>query len=73
MAKALVMAGREAGFDMDSKDGLEVWMRTMQSKPSPSSARLPPFGVAARPVDRAPVRAKRDQRKAARNARKTNR
>src|SRR5262249_42622764 len=27
MAKSLVMAGREAGFDMDSKEGIEAWMR----------------------------------------------
>jgi hypothetical protein len=73
MAKSLFMAGRDSGFDMESKDGIEAWMRTMQSKPLPSSVQLPPLVAAARPVDPAAARAKKNQRKAARKARKRNR
>jgi hypothetical protein len=39
MAKSLFMGGREAGFDMDSKEGIEAWMRVMQSRPLPASVR----------------------------------
>jgi hypothetical protein len=37
MAKSLFMGGREAGFDMGSKEGIEAWMRAMQSGPLPPS------------------------------------
>lgn len=73
MAKSLFMAGREAGFDMDSKEGIEAWMRVMQSRPLPASVRLPPLGHEPRPVDRTTARAKKNARKAARKARKKNR
>jgi hypothetical protein len=73
MAKSLFMAGREAGFDTDSKAGVEAWMRAMQSQPLPASVRLPSVGPARRPIDKAGVRAKKNQRKAARKARKRNR
>lgn len=72
MAKSLVMAGHDAGFDMNSKEGLEAWMRTVESKPLPPSVRLPPFGATTRSVDHA-ARAKKNQRKAARKARQRNR
>jgi hypothetical protein len=73
MAKSLFMAGREAGFDMESKEGIEAWMRAMQGKPLPSSVQLPPFSAGARPVDPAAARAKKNQRKAARKARERKR
>ena len=73
MAKSLFAAGREAGFDMESKEGIEAWMRAVQSKPLPASVGFPPFGAAARPIDPAATRAKKNQRNAARNARKRNR
>jgi len=73
MAKSLMMAGRDAGFDMESKDGIEAWMRAMQSKPLASSVQPLPFGAAARPADPAAARAKKNQRKAARKARRRNR
>jgi hypothetical protein len=73
MAKSLVMGGREAGFDMSSKEGIEAWMRVMQSKPLPASVRLPSLGNGSRPIDRAAARAKKNARKAARKARKKNR
>jgi hypothetical protein len=73
MAKSLVMGGREAGFDMDSKEGIEAWMRVMQSQPLPASVRLPPLVSLARPQDKTVARAKKNARKAARKARKKNR
>jgi len=73
MAKSIMMAGADAGFDMSSKEGVEAWMREIQGKPLPSSIRLPPLGVAPHPVDPKAARAKRNQRKAARRARKKNR
>jgi hypothetical protein len=73
MAKSLFMGGREAGFDMDSKEGIEAWMRVMQSQPLPASVRLPPPGSGARPVDATAARASKNARKAARKARKKNR
>lgn len=73
MAKSLFIGGREAGFDMGSKEGIEAWMRVMQSKPLPASAGLPSLGATSRPADQAAARAKKDQRKAARKARKKNR
>ncbi len=73
MAKSAFMAGGDAGFDMESKEGIEAWMRAMQSRPLPASVGFPPFGAAARPIDPAAARSKKNQRKAARKARKRNR
>ncbi len=74
MAKTLMMKGREAGFDMSSKAGVESWMRVLQSQPLPDSFRLPsPGPEQRRPVDQAAARAKKNARKAARKARKKNR
>jgi hypothetical protein len=73
MAKSLLMGGREAGFDMESKEGIEAWMRVMQSQPLPASVRLPTPGVPTRPQAKAAARAKKNARKAARKARKKNR
>lgn len=64
MAKSLFMEGREAGFEMDTQDGIESWMRAVMSNPAP---------VTPRPVARVAARAKKHQRKAARKARKRNR
>jgi hypothetical protein len=74
MAKSLFMAGREAGFDMDSKAGIEAWMRAMQGKPLPPSIGSPSFGAPApRAIDKDAARAKKNKRKAERKARKKNR
>jgi predicted pyridoxine 5'-phosphate oxidase superfamily flavin-nucleotide-binding protein len=73
LAKSLVMRGREAGFDMDSKAGIEAWMRVMQSQPLPASVRLPGVDTPARPPVKAAARAKKNARKAARRARRKNR
>jgi hypothetical protein len=73
LAKSLVMRGREAGFDMDSKSGIEAWMRVVQSQPLPASVRLPAVDTPARPPVKAAARAKKNARKAARKARRKNR
>jgi hypothetical protein len=73
MAKSLVMRGREAGFDMESKEGIEAWMRVMQSQPLPPSIGLPSPRPPSRAADKGAAQAKRNQRKAARKARKRNR
>lgn len=69
MAKSLFMGGREAGFDIDSKEGIEAWMRLMQAQPLLASARLPSLGAPARPQDKTAARAQKN----ARTARKKNR
>ncbi len=73
MAKSLFMAGRDAGFDMDSKEGIKAWMCAMQSQPLRASVRLSPIGSAPRPVDATASRAKKNVSKAARKSRKKNR
>jgi len=72
MAKSLFMGGAEAGFDMSSKKGIEAWMQQVSSKPLPDSFPLP-FGIPVRPSARADATAKKQKRKAAKNARKRNR
>ena len=72
MAKSILMAGAEAGFDIHSKEGIEAWMRQVQGKPLPPSVRLPFDGIEARPAGRRDPK-KKNQRKAARKARKKNR
>ncbi|MCA9554051.1 MAG: hypothetical protein KC933_28715 [Myxococcales bacterium] len=70
MAKAMVMAGLDAGVDMSSQESLEAWMRSMEGKPLPPSIPLPAARVAA-PSKKA-LAAKKAKRKAARKARKRN-
>lgn len=65
MAKSLVMAGREAGFEVDTPEGIEAWMRTVQGMP------LPPLSHQS--GSRKAAKAKKEMRKAARKARKRNR
>lgn len=69
MAKSLFMGGREAGFDISSKEGVEAWMRVLQSRPVPASVRVPSLGSASRPIDSATARAKKNARKARRKNR----
>lgn len=73
LAKSLLMSGREAGFDLNSKEGLEEWMRVVQSQPLPASVRLPSLGAPARPQNKTAARAKKSARKAVRKARKKSR
>jgi hypothetical protein len=76
MAKSILMAGQEAGFDIHSKEGIEAWMRKVQVKPLPPSVRLPFDGMDLGMTPRIAGisdRKKKNQRKAARKARKRNR
>jgi hypothetical protein len=61
MAKSLFMAGADAGFDVQSKEGIDAWMQSIQGKPLPASIPFPA------------VEAKKDKRKTAQKARKKNR
>jgi hypothetical protein len=73
MAKSLFAAGAEAGFDMKSKEGIDAWMRQASSMPLPDSFPLP-FGIPARSARDVDVKAKKkEQRKAAKKARRKNR
>ncbi len=72
MAKSMLVAGRDAGFDISTKEGVEAWMRELQGKPLPPSISLP--GMPARlAASHAAQRAKKDKRKATRKARKKTR
>jgi hypothetical protein len=75
MAKSIMMAGADAGFDISTREGAMAWMREVQRKPLPPSIPLPALGP---PPPRARVsseaqRAKKDRRKAERKARRKNR
>jgi hypothetical protein len=72
MAKSILMAGKEAGFDIHSKEGIEAWLREVQGKPLPASVRLP-FERMEPQTASGLDRKKKDRRKAARKARKKNR
>ncbi|MEX2482445.1 MAG: hypothetical protein WD928_16425 [Gammaproteobacteria bacterium] len=66
VAKSIVMAGRDAGFDVDTPEGLEAWMDVVQNEPLPLPHGPPP---AAKKT----AREKKNKRKAERRARKRNR
>jgi Domain of unknown function (DUF6930) len=66
MAKSLFMAGSEAGFDMDTREGIEAWMQAAQDMPLPPSVRLPSLGEPPPAAQKAAVKAKKNKRKAAR-------
>jgi len=72
MAKSLFTAGADAGFDMQSKKGIEAWLQAVQGKPLPPSVRFPSFD-ASPPSAKKAAKAKKNKRKAARRARKKNR
>jgi hypothetical protein len=72
MAKSLFMAGRDAGFDMQSPEGIEAWMRSIEGKPLPRSIPIPSPG-APKTAGKKAAKAKKGKRKAARQARKKNR
>lgn len=73
MAKSLVMGGQHAGFNMGSEAGPDAFMRTMQSRSLASPGWLPPPASAPHHVDKAAARAKKNQRKTERKARRKNR
>lgn len=71
MAKSLVMAGADAGYDMRSEEGFEAWMQAVRGSPLPPSIPLPDL---PEPSSRRKARkADKAKRKAARKARKKNR
>lgn len=70
MAKSILMEGAAAGFDMQSKEGIEAWMQSMQGQPLPPSIALP----GTRPRSSAKTATvRKNERKAVRKARKKNR
>ncbi len=69
MAKSLFAAGADAGFDMQSQQGIDAWMRSIQGKPLPASIPLPGL---PKPSKQA-AKAKKDARNAASKARRKNR
>lgn len=72
MAKSLLMAGREAGFDTSTPEGLEAWLEASQEMPLPPSVNLPVTDT-PRPARSKSNGAKKEKRKAARRARQKNR
>lgn len=73
MAKSVILAGRDAGFDVDTEEGLEAWMRVAQGMPVPPSVGGPaPAGPSPHAVEGA-RQAKKKKRKASRKARRRNR
>lgn len=73
MAKSLFMEGRNAGFDMDSQEGIEEWMRTIQALTLPDPVTRPAYGVTSKPAGKPAKKKQKQKRKAARKARKKNR
>jgi hypothetical protein len=71
MTKALLVAGAAAGFDVNTKAGLDAWMRTLQSNLLPNAMPAPPFG-SVRPSTNV-KRARKANGKAQRRARKKSR
>lgn len=67
-AKAVVMAGIAAGYDMSTQEGVEAWMRVASRQPQRRASAAPPR--APRSKTAATARAKKTQRKAASKARK---
>ena len=76
MAKSLFMAGGEAGFDMQSQEGIDAWMQSIQGKPLPPSISLPGVDApraSSKKAAKKAAKVDKDKRKAARKARKKNR
>ncbi len=74
MAKSLFMAGADAGFDMQSREGIEAWMESVRGKPLPSPIPFPSMGAPRQSSKKAAkAKAKKDKRKATRKARKRTR
>jgi hypothetical protein len=72
MAKSVLMAGAEAGFDVESREGVQAWMASIQGKPLPQGFPVPGLDApAASP--RKPAKPKKNKREAAHKARTRNR
>ena len=72
MAKSLFMAGREAGFNMDTEEEITAWMQSIQGMRLPPSVGFPSFG-ASPTRSKKKAKARKEKRRAARKARKRNR
>ncbi|HUG72952.1 MAG TPA: hypothetical protein VMK82_05965 [Steroidobacteraceae bacterium] len=73
MAKSLFMAGREAGFDMSTQEGLDAWMLGMQGKTLPASIQMPFPGLSPAVPGKKAKAKKKSKRKSARAARRKSR
>lgn len=73
MAKTMVMAGEERGFDVRSEAGLAAWIRELQRGRPPVDLLLAGNGGPGRGATRAADAKKKVARKAARKARRKNR
>jgi len=80
IAKALMMAGKNAGFDIESEEGLRAWMHEIEGKPLPPEIVLPGFppapalpGTFPKPRRGEATRAKSQKRRTRQKARKKSR
>ena len=75
LTKSLVMQGKDAGFDMNSKEGIEAWMREVVVRQSLRAPRWSPPALSTHSHQQRVNDAskKKNVRKAARRARKKNR
>lgn len=74
MAKSIMMGGLAAGFDISSREGAEASIREAQGKLLPGSVHVLPLPARpTRAVDPAAEKAKKNKRKAERQARKKSR
>jgi len=64
MAKSFVLLGREAGFDMESPEGMRAWVEAYNATVAPTlAAPEPPPNKQARGATKGTRRAQRRQRK----------
>ena len=73
MAKTFFMAGRSAGFDMTTQEGIDAWMRAMPPMPVLRPSSLPLLRDESQRRPTTATHAKKPQRNAARKARKKSR
>jgi len=71
MAKTMFIAGRLAGFDMNTEEGTEAWKQTIEEKPIPPGVPLPSLSESppnGRKAASRRTKNQKNQRKAARKA-----
>jgi hypothetical protein len=74
LAKSLLMSGAEAGFEVDTQEGLDAWVREVNGDPSPGSIPSPkPATRAAKNATRAAKKKREAVKKAIKKARRKNR
>jgi hypothetical protein len=73
MAKSFFMGGQSAGFDMETKAGIEAWMNAVNASPMAASSARSPLWSPRKANHPAAEQKKKNARKAARKARKKNR